>query len=178
MSVQTRFMTGLETRPTIRDPALIEKSLEQRVTNTLSLSTETAQGRSAAPSESSIRPPLESRESTDVGTETPDGDRMVVSVLIALILVLLTIQWFRLSGWNMAEVRILHADSYEYSLNVNAATWVEWSQLDGISPQLAREIVAEREESGPYVSIEDLRRVAGVDNELLTSIRPQLRLAD
>ncbi|MDA1017450.1 MAG: helix-hairpin-helix domain-containing protein [Planctomycetota bacterium] len=105
------------------------------------------------------------------------SDHVWIIVLVAIVLVLSAIHWIRLSGWGMVEVTIHHADTYEYRLNANTATWVEWSQFDGISPQLAREIVRHRERHGPFSSSDDLLRVSKLSTTQLAVIRPHLDFA-
>lgn len=50
-------------------------------------------------------------------------------------------------------------------INVNQATAEELTAVPGIGEKLARAIVAEREESGPYLYPEDLLRVSGIGEE-------------
>lgn len=63
---------------------------------------------------------------------------------------------------------------YVYRIDINQAEWPAWTQLPGIGETLARRIVAERESHGPFVSIEDLRRVKGVGAKTLDKMRPHL----
>ncbi|MEO1980879.1 MAG: helix-hairpin-helix domain-containing protein, partial [Fuerstiella sp.] len=46
-----------------------------------------------------------------------------------------------------------------YRVDVNTGTWVEWMQLEGIGQTMAHRIVADREENGPFPTIDDLTRV-------------------
>jgi competence protein ComEA len=63
-----------------------------------------------------------------------------------------------------------------FRVDVNAATWIEWSQLPGIGPSLAHRIVADREANGPFESIDRLQRVNGIGPMTLERIRPWLTL--
>lgn len=63
---------------------------------------------------------------------------------------------------------------YVFQLNVNEATWIEWAQLDGIGPTLAKRIVADRKERGPFQSVEDLRRVKGIGAKTIDKMRSHL----
>jgi competence protein ComEA len=47
-------------------------------------------------------------------------------------------------------------------LDLDAATAAQIDSLPGIGPTLAKRIVADREERGPFVTLEALRRVSGV----------------
>ena len=50
-------------------------------------------------------------------------------------------------------------------INVNEATAEELTAIPGIGEKLAQAIVAEREQSGPYLYPEDLLRVSGIGEE-------------
>ena len=64
----------------------------------------------------------------------------------------------------------------DFRIDVNSATWVEWGQLDGIGDTMARRIVADREENGPFRSIDELRRVKGIGPKTLERLRPWLSI--
>lgn len=108
------------------------------------------------------------------------SDELFVAVLVLIVLLLMTIQWVRLSGWGMQPVEIERhpARMYDYKINVNTATWVEWTQLEGIGETLAPKIVADRERNGPFRDIEDVRRVPGIGVKTLEKIRPWLSVTD
>ena len=55
-------------------------------------------------------------------------------------------------------------------LNVNRATAVELEGLPGIGSSLARRIVADREARGPFATIEELDRVAGIGPVLVARL--------
>jgi competence protein ComEA len=55
-------------------------------------------------------------------------------------------------------------------LDLDAATAAQIDSLPGIGPTLATRIVADREERGPFVKLEALRRVAGVGPALVRRI--------
>ena len=104
------------------------------------------------------------------------GDQLFVGVLIAASFVLMLIHWIRLSDWGAHPVEIeRHASyRYDYKLDINEATWVEWTNLQGIGETLARRIVEEREQNGPYDSVDDLQRVKGIGPKTVEKIRPWL----
>jgi len=103
-----------------------------------------------------------------------DGDRRVLSVLISVAVLLMVVHWYRLSFVRPAPLEILHPEGYQFQLDVNEATWVEWMQLEGIGEILARRIVADREQHGPFASIEDVQRVKGIGPKTLQKLRPHL----
>jgi competence protein ComEA len=53
---------------------------------------------------------------------------------------------------------------------------VEWLQLPAIGETLARRIVEDREQRGPFDSLEDVTRVRGIGPGTFAQIRPYLRL--
>ena len=105
------------------------------------------------------------------------GDQIVVWLLITALLILLGIHWLRLSRWGNApvELRSQQPREYYYSLDINTASWVEWSQLDGIGEKLARRIVADRDEHGPFRNPADVSRVKGIGPKLMDKIGPFLK---
>jgi competence protein ComEA len=107
------------------------------------------------------------------------SDQAVVAVLAAGALVLMFVHWGRLSGWGSRPVEIeqLQPRPYQYLIDVNRAGWVELALLEGIGETLARRIVADREQNGPFASVEDLRRVRGIGPKTLDRIRPRVRVS-
>jgi competence protein ComEA len=72
------------------------------------------------------------------------------------------------------EITRLPEHRFDYRLDINTATWVEWMQLENIGEVTARRIVADREQNGPFPSIESLERVPGIGPKTLESMRPWL----
>lgn len=106
------------------------------------------------------------------------GDQIFVGTLLASAFVLLSVHWLRLSDWGRQPVEVdrLPARQYQYALEINDATWVEWAQLDGIGETLARRIVADRQTKGPFAGIDDLLRVRGIGPKKLDQMRPFLTI--
>ena len=67
-----------------------------------------------------------------------------------------------------------HGPGQGAPLDVNAATAAQLEALPGIGPVLAQRIVADRQENGPFRSLDDLLRVPGIGPKLLETIRPYL----
>lgn len=63
------------------------------------------------------------------------------------------------------------------TIDPNVAGEIELDRLPGIGPARALQIVREREESGPFASVEDLVRVPGIGAASIERIRPFLRIA-
>ncbi|MBX3438303.1 MAG: helix-hairpin-helix domain-containing protein [Planctomycetaceae bacterium] len=107
------------------------------------------------------------------------GDRRFVSVVVATAIVLLATHWIRLTGWTPVAIEVVRpdGDAYRFRLEINTATWVEWMQLEGVGETLARRIVADRDEHGPFPDVESLRRVSGIGPKTLDRMRPHLTVA-
>ncbi len=106
------------------------------------------------------------------------SDQLFVAAAVSVMLALMLVHWFRLSGWGLEPVEIERLEPLEqtFRIDVNQATWVEWSQLDGVGQVLARRIVADRDERGPFRSIDDVQRVKGIGRKTLERLRPWLTI--
>jgi competence ComEA-like helix-hairpin-helix protein len=62
------------------------------------------------------------------------------------------------------------------SVDVNTATQAELESLPGIGPKTAAEIIRERDEGGPFASVDDLARVPSMTPSILGKIRNQVRV--
>lgn len=106
------------------------------------------------------------------------GDQLFVGTLVIAAVLLMAAHWARQSGWGMQPVEIerLPARQFDFQLEINSATWVEWMQLEGIGDTLARRIVEDRETNGPFADIDELTRVKGIGPKTVEKIRPWLRV--
>ena len=59
-----------------------------------------------------------------------------------------------------------------FGINLNRADTTTLVKLPGIGPALAREIVRQRTEHGPFESVDDLLEVKGIGPKKLQKIRP------
>lgn len=96
------------------------------------------------------------------------------------VVVLMLVHWAQLTwrGQPRVEIDRLESRAYEFQLEINRATWVEWMQLENIGETLARRIVEDREQHGPFRSAEELTRVKGIGPKTLDGIRHHLRCSD
>jgi len=62
-------------------------------------------------------------------------------------------------------------------LDVNTASRYELTLLPGIGPKTAEAIVLDRQERGPYESLEELQRVKGIGPKTIEGIRPHAMCA-
>ena len=120
----------------------------------------------------------DANSSETVFLELSWGDRWFLAVGGSILLSLMGIYAWRLSsgGRETIEVRHMAGADYQYQLEINSATWVEWMQLDGVGDVLARRIVEDRDTNGPFTSVEDLDRVPGIGPATLERLRPHLTI--
>lgn len=57
-------------------------------------------------------------------------------------------------------------------VNLNTASAAQLQSLPGIGPVLAQRIVAERERTGPFRQVDDLRRIRGIKDKIIDKLRP------
>jgi len=123
-----------------------------------------------------IEPKARPSESGSTHISLKRHDQLLLAFLSFILLGLMSVHWLRLSNWGRTPVEIEHLTprSFDFRLDVNTATWVEFGQLDGVGDTLARRIVADREQNGPFASVDDLRRVKGIGPKILEKLRPWL----
>ncbi|HEY2416003.1 MAG TPA: helix-hairpin-helix domain-containing protein [Pirellulaceae bacterium] len=63
----------------------------------------------------------------------------------------------------------------DFKIDVNQAQWPELALMPNIGEQLAKRIVADRAERGPFKDLEELRRVRGIGPKTLESMKPFLQ---
>ena len=109
-----------------------------------------------------------------------DHDQTFVALCVGVFLILVTINWLKLSGWGAVplEVDRLAARRYDYRIDINYAGWVEWAQIEGIGELTARKIVDDRDAHGPFREISDVQRVKGIGPKTLERMRPFLRVTE
>ena len=136
------------------------------------------------PAEAMASPPHAAAESPTEDAVVPvvsalgltAGDRRFLWVVGSAIVLLSAVHWARLSGWGQQEIELVRLPErrFDFRVDVNRATWVEWMQLEGIGELTARRIVADRDQRGPFRNIDDVDRVPGIGPQTLATIRPWL----
>jgi competence ComEA-like helix-hairpin-helix protein len=106
-------------------------------------------------------------------------DQFLFAATCLVALAVLAVYYARTSNWGAAPIELHRqpAQSLDYQIELNSASWVEWSQIPGIGQVLAQRIVNDREQNGPFRSSADLMRVKGIGQKRLSEIRPYLRPA-
>lgn len=104
-------------------------------------------------------------------------DQTFVTVFVAVFLVLVGYHWATLGGWGMQPIEVdrLPEREYDFRIDINSASWVEWTQIEGIGEATAQKIIADRDSNGAFKSINDLLRVKGIGPKKLEAMRPFLR---
>jgi len=101
----------------------------------------------------------------------PRAAQRVLIVLAAGLLVLGAVL-----GWNASRRSIAVAvpddPKLDVRLDLNKATPADLETLPGVGAALAGKIDAYRSTHGPFRSVDDLRRVPGLSEKLVTALRP------
>jgi competence protein ComEA len=94
--------------------------------------------------------------------------RPIQSFLLAIVgsLLVTQIPWHPSAGENRGSPH-LHGDEIAVLVDVNQAAHRELALLPNVGSILAKRIVADRSEHGPYLSLEDLERVHGIGEKTL-----------
>jgi competence protein ComEA len=81
-------------------------------------------------------------------------------------------QW-RLGG-RLIDIERAEPIAIDFRIDVNKADWPELALLPNIGEQLAKRIVADRTQNGPFRDLADLGRVRGIGPRTLESMQPFL----
>ncbi len=67
--------------------------------------------------------------------------------------------------------------AFAQAIDVNSASQAELESLPGVGAKTAADIVRERDEGGPFASVDDLSRVPSISSSLLNRIRDKVRVS-
>lgn len=109
-----------------------------------------------------------------------DRDQRVLLILSVLVFLGIGYQYlsWRWQGAALVEIERLPERQYDFKVEINKASWIEWMQLEGIGELMARRIEEDRKTNGPFASVDDLDRVPGIGTVTLDTIRPWLICSD
>lgn len=109
-----------------------------------------------------------------------DRDQRVLLILSVLVFFGIGYQYlsWRWQGAALVEIERLPERQYDFQVDINKASWIEWMQLEGIGELMARRIEEDRKTNGPFASVDDLDRVPGIGTVTLDTIRPWLICSD
>lgn len=124
-----------------------------------------------------MQPPSESPRNATPPWLLKRADQAAVGGLVLVALVAMAAWWLRQGGWQGRLIEIDRQPKLEarFVVDINRADWPELAQLPGIGRTLAQRIVASRDEQGPFVDHDELRRVRGIGPKTLEKMRPYLR---
>lgn len=104
-------------------------------------------------------------------------DQWLVVTVSVIVVILLAVKWQNLSYVDRSTIIVERAnDDIGYRIDLNSATWIELTQLRDVGPVTAKKIVSNRDESGPFSSIDDLQRVKGIGPKTVEKNRRWLRV--
>lgn len=104
------------------------------------------------------------------------ADQAAVASLLAVSL-LVIVAWCiyegRLRG-RLIDIETAEPLAIQFQLDINQADWPEIAVLPNIGEQLAKRIITNRQQHGPFREIADLSRVRGIGPRTVESIKPYL----
>ncbi len=103
-------------------------------------------------------------------------DQGTLLVVLTCCLAAISASWWYHGGHRDDLIEIDRALPLQanYVVDINKAHWPEVIQLPGLGKILAQRILADRQENGPFLDLEDLQRVSGIGPRTLERIRPYL----
>lgn len=104
----------------------------------------------------------------------PIGVQIALGFLVTASLFFVLGRWSQ-AGWSAPTA--VQDSAIQPGLDLNRATKAELRLLPGLGDALAQRIVDHRERSGPFRSVDDLRKVAGIGSKTLERLRPHLFVA-
>ncbi|HEX5104669.1 MAG TPA: helix-hairpin-helix domain-containing protein [Pirellulaceae bacterium] len=104
------------------------------------------------------------------------ADQAVAAVFIAVALAAIGgyTLWQGSIRSRLIEIDRAEPIAIETKIDINRADWPELCLMPGVGEVLAQRIVADREENGPFLELDDLRRVRGIGPLTLEGMKPYL----
>jgi competence protein ComEA len=103
-------------------------------------------------------------------------DQAVAAALtaVALLVIASWCIWQALLAGRLIDIETAEPIAIDFKIDVNKADWAEIAVMPDVGEQLAKRIVADRGEKGPFRDHEELNRVRGIGPKTLESMRPYL----
>ncbi len=106
----------------------------------------------------------------------PIGVQIALGFLIIASVFFLLGRWSH-AGWSAPPDALVGTEHADAGLDLNRATKAELRLLPGLGDALAQRVVDHRERHGPFRSVGDLRKVAGIGPKTLDRLRHHLLVA-
>jgi len=106
------------------------------------------------------------------------ADQAALAAVLLVSLFTVASWWIYRGGHRGDLIDVERADpqTVEFTVDINRADWPELTELPDIGETLARRIVDARQQGGPFLDHEDVRRrVKGIGPKRLDKMRPYLR---
>lgn len=107
-------------------------------------------------------------------------DQVVIAAFALLALGFIVGKWHVAGGWSGTLIEIDDAEvgnekkNFDFVVDLNTASWSEFSLLPGIGKVTAHRIVQSRERDGDFFCHDDLLRVEGIGPQTLKRMKPYL----
>jgi competence protein ComEA len=104
------------------------------------------------------------------------ADQAAAALVLAASLATIGLWWLwqgRIRG-RLIDIDQAAPVAVDFKIDVNQADWPELALVPDIGEQLARRIVENRRQNGPFRDLDDLRRVRGIGPRTLETMRPFL----
>ncbi len=95
-------------------------------------------------------------------------------LVLALGVIAVWCGWQAMLGGRLIDIERAEPIAIDFRIDVNRANWQELALMPNIGEQLAKRIVADREEHGLYQDLSELRRVRGIGPRTLEIMQPYL----
>ncbi len=95
-------------------------------------------------------------------------------IVVSLIAIAAWCSYQAYLGGRVIDIETAEPIAIDFKIDVNQADWPELSVMPNIGEQLAKRIVADRVERGPFKDLDELRRVRGIGPKTLESMKPFL----
>jgi len=118
-------------------------------------------------------------EAPPVNETRPRRRELLVIVLLSVVLLAtLGVLWLQQRGvfGTSAVVTLAPGDLPDKPVELNAATWWELKAIPGISENLAKQIIVERDKRGGFKTFEELDGIPGIGEKRLEAIRAHVCL--
>ncbi len=105
----------------------------------------------------------------------PRDQRSLATVVLALLFALGGYRVYQhSSGGGVIEFDATEHERALLQVDINRADWPELAQLPGVGETLARRVVEDRQQRGPFRSVEELGRVKGLGGKTLERVMPHV----